>query len=771
MIRRSLLASLLLLAPVPRLEAAAPPREVPETRLAVPGLARAVEVRLDRWGVPHIYAQSQDDLFFAQGFVAARDRLFQMEMWRRLGEGRLAEVLGSEAVERDRLSRLFRYRGDLRREWAAYGKDTREIATAFVAGVNAWIARTGDDLPPEFGLLGFRPEPWAPEVVLSRTTTLSGVSNGSLEVVRALLVQNLGAERVERLLPSDPPRPLDPAPGLDLEGIDFSSLGGAAGAFADLAFPGLEGSNNWVVDGRKSATGKPILANDPHRALTHPAVRYLTHLVAPGWNVIGAGEPASPGVSIGHNDRIAFGLTVVGMDQQDVYVEELGPCGPTPAEPLGCYRYERRWRPLETVVETIRVKGEAPREVRLQFTVHGPVVSIDAARKRAFVLKSIHQEPGTAPYLASLALGRARTWRQFEAAMARWLHPTENMLYADVDGNIGWIAAGLMPRRSWSGRLPVPGDGSHEWRGFVPARKLPRAKNPRTGFLATANHNILPPGYPIPLSFEWAPRYRVDRIEEILRQERRFGVEDFAELQRDVFSKAAAGLVPRLLAAARRTGHAVEGDLATLVAWDFRMTRDQVAPTLFAAWAPAAYRQALRRELADQPDTAALFGYPDLEWLESHLTGLERQGAEAAGDTLVLEALAEAVAQLETRFGTDRTRWLWGEIHTATFRHPFAPRYDLPPVARGGDANTLNATGGRDFRQTTGASFRLIVDLADFDRSLAINVPGQSGDPRSPHYANLLPLWAEDGYFPLVYSRKRVEEETAGVLWLEPARK
>jgi penicillin G amidase len=735
--------------------------------LSIPGLRAKVEVRRDRWGVPHIYAGNQHDLFFAQGFVVAQDRLFQMEMWRRAGEGRLSEVLGPGAVQRDRFARLFTYRGDMRKEWAAYGPDTKAIVTAFVEGVNAWIARAGSALPPEFAMLGFKPEPWSITVPLSRATGLSGVSNGSSEVVRAQLVAALGAKRVDALMPADPVRATDPAPGLDLTGISRESLGGFATAFADVAYNRIEGSNNWVVNGTKSATGRPILANDPHRIITNPAVRYLTHLVAPGWNVIGAGEPASPGVAIGHNDRIAFGLTVVGMDQQDIYVETLGPCAGEPATSLGCVQTPRGFTRLTTRVDTIRVKGEAPRAVMLQFTSHGPIVSVDSSRKRAFAVRSVHSEPGTASYLGSLALDRATNWAQFETAMTRWLMPSENMIYADVTGNIGWIAAGLMPKRAWSGLLPVPGTGSHEWSGFVPGRQLPRAFNPASGFINTSNNNILPDGYTTPISYEWASRYRADRVRQVLLEPRTFSVADFGRLQHDDQSLLAAALIPALRSALERRGSAGSGDAAVLATWDQRMSREQMAPTVFAAWAPALYRHAIGREVADAPQVAAqLMAVTDYDWLELFVA---RQKGTALLDSMVFAALDDATADLTKRFGGDRDRWRYGAVHVAAFRHPLSSRYDLPPASRSGDGNTVNATGGANFRQTAGASFREVIDLSDFDNSIVTNVPGQSADPRSPHYADLLPLWASDQYFPLVYSRRRVEQETERITWMTPA--
>ena len=774
--------------------------QIVEQTIRLRGLIAPVEVRRDRWGVPHIYAGNQRDLFFAQGFVAAQDRLFQMEMWRRQGEGRLAEVLGPAAVERDRFARTFKYRGDMAREWAAYGPDTKEIVTAFVRGVNAYIAQAGDSLPPEFGLLGFRPEPWTVEVPLARATGLSAVSNGSSEVLRAQLVAKLGKKRVEEILPVDPVRALDPAPGLDLTGIGSESLGGFGSAFADVAYNRIEGSNNWVVSGSKTASGKPILANDPHRAITNPAVRYLTHLVAPGWNVIGAGEPASPGVAIGHNDRIAFGLTVVGMDQQDVYVEALGACPAGPGREAGgsphsngaetsttapnqstatrtisaldCYRHKGAWRRIRTIIDTIRVKGEAPRATSLRYTVHGPLVSIDTARKRGFAVRSIHSEPGTAAYLASLALDRAHDWPTFQRAMTRWLMPSENMIYGDVDGNIGWVAAGLMPKRSWSGLLPVPGDGTHEWSGFVPGMQLPRSYNPADGFIATSNNNILPKGYDIPISYEWASRYRADRVAEVLREPRRFTIDDFQKLQHDDKSKLAEAIVPRLVAAANRLGYGSRDDVRLLAAWDFRMSRDQIAPTIFSAWAPAAYRRAIGLALAGHRDVTALLAQrPEYEWFEEYLEAPNAASGAGADnpDSILVAALDDALSDLTRRYGADRGKWRYGDLHQAIFRHQLSSKYDLPPASRGGDANTVYATGGRDFRQTSGASFREIIDLGDFDQSVVTNVPGQSGDPRSPHYGDLLPLWAKDQYFPLVYSRARVEAETESVLWLRPA--
>jgi penicillin amidase len=440
---------------------------------------------------------------------------------------------------------------------------------------------------------------------------------------------------------------------------------------------------------------------------------------------------------------------------------------------FACYWHDGQWRRVNTVIDTIRVKGDAPWVVRLNFTLHGAVITADTALGRAYVMRGVYREPGTASYLASLSLNRARNWREFEAAMARWHMPSENMVYADVDGNIGWIAAGLMPKRTWSGLLPVPGDGRYEWSGYVYGPDLPRAYNPPEGFIATANHNILPPGYTTPIAYEWTPRYRIDRVREVLSQPRKFNVDDFKRLQHDDHSKLAEALVPRMAVAAQRAGIASRADVALLSSWNLRMARDQSAPTLFAAWAPRAYREAVQAVFAGDSAAAALAaGRTRYDWLELVLARMDREsfaGGRSAADALLLESLAAAFTEVRAQRGNDTSRWRWGDIHVARLRHPISPRYDLAPVSRGGDANTVYATGGGNYLQTSGASFREIIDFADFDNSWATNVPGQSADPRSPHYADLLPLWGRDEYFPLVYSRKRVEQETEHVTWLRPA--
>lgn len=722
----------------------------------IPGLEQPVEVLRDRWGIPHIYAKTQRDLFFAQGYMAATDRLWQMEMWRRQGEGELAEILGPSALPRDRFARLMKYRGDMEVEWASYAPDAQEIITAFVAGVNA---RIGEGKPgAEFDIMGFKPKPWKPEACLARMAGFIMTRNAATEVARAQLVREIGAKAAGEAWPPDPPVTIEVPKGLDLEGIDDRILADARAAGAGIDLRKDEGSNNWTVSGALTRTGKPILANDPHRTIAIPSLRWMCHLVGPGWNVIGAGEPALPGVAAGHNDRVAFGFTIVGIDQQDLYVEELNPANPLE------YRHGGAWKTMTVVREELRVKGRAPEPLELRFTVHGPVIHEDRPRSRAYALRWVGTEPGTAGYLACLTLNRARDWTAFTKALDRWKVPSENLVYADVDGNIGWQAAGLAPiRKGWSGLLPVPGNGDYEWQGFLPMSELPRLYNPAAGYVATANHNILPPGYPHALGHEWATDWRFRRIDEVLRSRKGFTVEDFQALQHDEVSLPARRLVA-LLRDAKPKGAEVE----RLLAWDHVLGRDSAEAAIFEVWVRKLVPKVWAKKLSPQ----ALKAIGTRTSLEKAIRWLE----ESPGDPVLLEVLAEALADLRQRLGSDPSKWSWGALHTTSFLHPLGKndelrrRLDRGPVPRGGDGNTVNNTSpGPDFRQVSGASFREILDLSDWDRSVATSVPGQSGDPASPHYDDLLPLWAEGRYFPLLYSRAAVERETRERLLLKPA--
>jgi penicillin amidase len=745
----------------------------------VPGLHHGVRVQRDRWGVAHIYARDQHDLFFAQGFVAAQDRLFQMELWKRAGQGRLAEIIGPAAIQRDINARRLRYHGDMTQEYRSYAPDAEEILRAFTTGINAYIAAVRQPgqpgLPIEFRLAGFEPEPWKPEDCLNRLAAYGMMANASSELLHAQLVALLGSQRASELFHFDPDARLDPAPGIDFSGLTPALLENIVSSDKRIPFPStsLQESNNWTVSGTLTASGKPLLANDPHRVIAQPSLRYIVHLIAPGWNVIGAVEPALPGVAAGHNEHIAWGFTIFGLDQQDLYIETLDPRNPT------LYRTEHGWSPLLAERETIHVRGAPDVEAVLHFTRHGPVVWEDG--KRALALRWAGSEPGTAGYLGSLSLDRAGNWQEFEQAMPRWKVPPENIVFADRAGNIGEHSTGLAPlRRNFNGLLPVPANGQYEWSGFVPNAQLPHSYNPAAGFIATANQKTIPDAYPYAVGFEWAPPTRFDRIHEVLGEAKRTGhklrVADMEDLQLDVVSLLARQLQALLRQAVAPASGPANKAAGLLLDWDCALRADSASAALYELWTLQLRKAVTRRALPESAQEAMPTWSLYQVVLELSVPRATLFGSTTARDALLRDTLQSAYDELIAKQGPDTQRWSWGALHKAYFRHALdgvpgaATPLDRGPVERPGDGDVVQATEYDDgsLDQTSGASYREIFDLADWDNSVAINVPGQSGQAGSAHYDDLLPLWSSGQYFPLRYSRAAVDAVTSDVLMLQP---
>ena len=755
-----------------------------EGSIRVPGLKQEVRVLRDHNGIPHIYANNVDDLFLAQGFVQAQDRLFQIDLWRRSVQGRLAEILGPDFVERDRLARLMHYRGDVQAEWTSYAPDAKPIVDQFVKGINAWVSIARKNSPIEFAYAGYEPEFWKPEDILSRAEGFTMGGNALGEVFRARLTALVGPQRATQLLPPEPAIPVKVPPGIDLGIIDdhlqsqlltigagarFSNLEQAA--LIDAQVSRLEGSNNWVVSGKKSETGKPLLANDPHRNLDHPSLRYLVHLNAPGWNVIGAVQPYLPGVSVGHNERIAWGLTVFLTDAQDLYIEKLNPDNPHQ------YQFQGKWVDVEMQKDRIGAKGHEPVDVEYQYTVHGPIITTDASRHEAVVLRWTGAEPGTVGYLADLSIDRAHNWGEFRQALARHKMPAENFVYADVDGNIGYQAAGLSPiRPNWPGLLPVPGwTGEYEWKGWFSLDDLPHAFNPATGFLATANNDVLPPGEKRPIGYEWLNPARINRIREVLTSREKFGITDFEKLQHDAVAWNAEQLVP-LLARVKSGDPQVESARTQLVNWDKDMLRSSTAATIYFVWEQKAV-QLLVGDKVTGP-LAAEYAAREGDVLVPALT---HPGAPWFGpnsvkerDSLLIAALTAAVKELKEKCGSDMSRWTWGSVHSATFHHPLAvdgymaATLNVGPIPRDGYGLTPLSTGGKGFSQTVGATFREIMDVSDWDKSEATSAPGQSGQPGSRHFSDLAKLWGDQRYFSLPFTPPAVNANAEATLILVP---
>lgn len=754
--------------------------------LSVSGLKDEVTVVRDKWGVPHIYAKNVDDLFFAQGYVQAQDRLFQMDLWRRGTQGHLAEILGADYVERDRLSRLLQYRGEMKVEWASYGPGAKQIIAQFVKGINAWVDHVGDHPPIEFSIAGYAPGRWQPEDILSRAEGFLMSGNATAEVWRSRLVLAVGSQRAAKLLPPDPLVSVPTPNGIDLQVIDrrvseaLANIGAGASGFgqnlqlrARAAGPSEEvdgGSNNWVVSGAKSVTGHPLLANDPHRALDHPSLRYLVHLNAPGWNVIGAGQPWLPGVSFGHNDRVAWGATLFRADVQDLYVEKINPQNPRQ------YEYQGKWVDFETRTDQILVKGRsAPERVELQYTRHGPVILVEPDKHLAFALRWTGAEPGTAAYLGSLGIDQVKNCVEFRSSLKSWKVPGENLICADVDGNIAYQAAALTPvRKNWPGVLPVPGwTGEYEWTGWYDLDDLPHEVNPKSGFVATANHNTLPAGEKRIINYEWSDPARINRIREVLMSKQKFDIEDFERLQHDATAWNAEQLVP-LFAKMRATDPEGEAARTKLVAWDRNVSKDSGTAALYVV-----LEQRLRDRVfadkvpaplgAEYPSRAGqllvpLLTAPTAEWFGAIPT--------AARDKILVDALAAAIKELKEKLGNDMASWKWGSLHSATFRHTLGGDRDtqkllnVGPIPRSGYGLTPFATGGRGFEQNSGSSFREVLDPSNWDRSVVTSAPGQSGQPLSPHFDDLAKLWGNEQYFPLSFTRSAVSRNAEATLRL-----
>ena len=782
--------------------------------LAALGLAAPVDVLIDAHGVPHIRAASEADLWFAQGYVAARDRLWRMDMWRKRGLGLLAGELGPGFLAQDYANRLFLYRGDMAAEWAAYAPDAQAICARFVEGINAYVAlceAEPERLAPEFGLLGMAPARWAAEDVV-RIRTHGITRNAASEIYRAAVLARADAatDLLRRdLEPMTTPRI---AEGIDLAAIplaaaDLIRLASAEATItperlaageaeiwdwvgvddlgavnrrparpAPLAFD-QEGSNNWAISGARTPGGAPTMGSDPHRAHSIPPLRYVTHLTAPGIDLIGAGEPTLPGVVFGHNGRVAFSMTIFYPDQEDVYVSDVAPGD------FSRVRYGDGEAPVRSIRESFAVKGCTPRRLELRFTPQGPVVHEDRARGKLYSVRSIWAEAGACPYARSLSTMRATSVADYERRLVGWAAPSGNHVCADVEGHIGWIAAGLAPRRTThDGLTPVPGDGRFEWAGFYDPRELPRLFDPAEGYVATANEMNLPEAFLArgePFGFEWPDRSRITRIREVLGAGGVAGVAETLALQTDPTSQHARRLAA--LALALPQDAAPDGARALLAGFEGRLDAGSAAAALVEVWAARRLKPAVLAALVPDAETRALLGPGDAEAIVRALENPDaRFGADpvAGRDALLARTLALAWADCAALMGPDPAQWAWGRLHHGYLAHPLAglpevgARFDAGPWPLGGSGASPMHTGYRpsDFRAVAGASFRLAVDLGDVDRSRFVNGTGQSGDPRSPHYADHGAVWAAGGYFPLPFTAQAVEKAAELRLRLEPKR-
>ena len=773
--------------------------------LKLAGLHGAVDIVRDRDGVPHIYAKDSDDAFYALGFVHAQDRLWQMEMNRRIAAGRLSEVLGAGALDTDRFLRTLGVAHNAQGIWNHLAPDAREALEAYSRGVNAFLDSHAQALPPEFTITGApAPEHWKPTDSIGWQTMMAWDlgANWTQELLRMRLSQRLSLEEINQFLA--------PYPGeKPLQTSDYTALyRGLAGttqqmaAVEKIAPPSLVegmGSNNWVVSGALSDSGKPLLANDPHLGLAAPALWYFAHLSAPGLNVIGATLPGIPGVVLGHNDRIAWGFTNTAPDVQDLYIERINPDNPKQ------YQTPGGWRDFEVRSETIKVKGKPDVVLEVRSTRHGPVLTgtlpliakapVDA-KKYAIAFQWTALRDDDLTMQAGLHIDRASNWQEFRDAVKDFASPQQNMVYADVDGNIGFIAPGRVPIRKpdndLKGLAPAPGwDARYDWDGFIPFDALPQQYNPAGQKVVTANQKIVPDDYPYFITSEWTLPYRANRITSLIEARPKHNLDSFAAIQKDVTSLAAQDLLPLMRQAAPKTDDGKQA-LAMLANWNGEMLADRPEPLIFNAWAKELSHEIFAPKLGEE-----LMGdYWELRNVQAGMVNVLKNvdGAAAwcnksdkgtapdpqACAGLLSTSLDTAMVDLKKCFGSDPKAWRWGAAHQARSEHqPFAkvellaPIFDIS-IDSPGDTYTVDVGryNLRDkdklFTNHHAPSMRALYDLSNLENSRYMHSTGQSGNVLSSHYADFSKRWAAVDYLPMAMRRDAVEKGKMGTLTLAP---
>jgi penicillin amidase len=767
--------------------------------LTLPGLLAPVEVIRDRWGVPHIYAQNDHDLFFAQGYVHAQDRLWQMEFNRRVANGTLSAALGEATLETDRFLRTLGLRRAAEKDLVLLDDEIGAILQAYADGVNTYVESHRDRLPLEFTILGVDPAPWAPVDTLAWGKVMSYFLSGNYEyeLLRARLIAELGAERTQQLLspyPQDGPFVIPPEArsyawlrGTGLAKAD-SGAAGTPGVLAWLGGTNVDwGSNNWVVHGSRTATGLPLLADDMHLGLDMPSIWYENGLHGGQFDSVGYSFPGVPMVIVGHNQRITWGVTNLMADVQDLYIERLD----DPEQPAR-YEFEGQWHDLEIAREQIEVKGGDPVILEVLITRHGPIVNgvVDGLEDAEPLALRWTALDGSYLFRAVFGLNLAANWEDFRQALRYWDVPGQNFVYADVEGNIGYQTPGHIPLRApgHQGTVPVPGwTGEYEWLGFIPFEELPSVSNPPTGFVASANNKVVPDDYPHHLASEWAAPYRIQRITDLLTADESVTLEDVRDIHAQTYSLPAEALRPHLLAATPASDLERRA-LSIVEAWDLRNETDRTGAAIYQVWYWFLVQNTLRDELGQ--DLMDLY----LNFSNMHVPTMVELMAQAGNpwfddistpetetrDAMVSQSLSDAIAWLRQAYGDDPEKWTWGRLHTKTFVHQplgqsgiglLESLFNSPTIPARGDNFTVDAASysfNEPFAQGGGVSQRYIADLSDWDNSRSIHTTGQSGHLFHRHRQDLIPLWQNVEYHPLIFSRQAAEASAEAILTLTP---
>lgn len=731
--------------------------------VSLDGLEAEVRITRDNWGIPHIFAQSENDLFFACGFVHAQDRMWQMELSRRAGFGRLSEIFGRRTVENDKFMRNIGLKEAVQKDFEKLSPRMKELLQSYSHGVNSWINTRHFNWPPEFMLLRYRPQAWEPldSLVIKEIMALILCVDYQSEAMRGKLVKKLGPQKALQILEEG----IGQAPS-DIEGL-FLAEGLSP-------FPS-QGSNNWVLAGSRTESGKPLLANDPHLEISLPPIWYEVHLVCPGLNVIGVSIPGIPLVIIGHNESIAWGMTNSGVDVQDLYLEKINASRDS-------YLDGDEWKPLLKKEEMIKVKGQKqPERMEVSWTRRGPLVSPLIVKSHSPISLSWTIYEGGQAMEAFYLLNRAKTWQEFVEALKLFDAPSQNFVYADREGNIGYYLSGKIPLRSELAALfPFPGwkeEGA--WKGFLEEEKKPYLFNPGQGFIVTANNKIVPNDFPYYLSFDWEAPFRAERIKELLSQKEKHNVDSFKKIQNDIFSKKGELFLPYALqikAAERKAEEAIK----ILKGWDLLISSGK-EPALYEAFMRFFPEETFKDELGEdfqsfnsffrrkKAGLLRILSEQSSPWFDKKDT----QEIETR-DEIIKMSLERAYEWLEKNYGPS-DNWDWTKINSFTFRHalgvvPIFKFFNRGPYPMDGDSFTVRVSSTSQ-NGTLAASYRQIIDLADFKNSVCVLSSGQSGHFRSRFYDDQIPLWIQAEYHPMLFDSKDIEARSVGTLKLGPLSK
>lgn len=730
-------------------------------RILLDGMEEEVRIVIDKWGVPHIFAQNEKDLFFACGFMHAHERMWQMELTRRAGFGRLSEVLGEAALERDKFMRNMGLGEAALQDFEKLSPEMKELIFAYSEGVNSWMDSRRLNWPLEFLVLRYRPHPWTPldSLIVKEVMALLLCPDYRSEVVRGNLVKKLGAEKAFQILEEGIPFP---PPETERTMISHK-----------LPAVPFQGSNSWVLSGSRTESGKPLLANDPHLEISLPPIWYEIHLNCPDVNSIGVSLPGVPFVIIGHNESIAWGVTNSAVDVQDLYIEELNGTG-------DMYLDNGEWKPLFTKKEEIKIKGrKRAEEIEVRWTERGPVVTPVVIESQQPLSLSWTIYEGGRTMEAFYLLNRAQNWQEFSDALALFDVPSQNFIYADKEGDIGYYLSGNIPLRSAAAALyPFPGwEEEGQWKGFLDEDKKPNLLNPKEGFIVTANNKMISDDFPHYVSFDWDVPFRAERIMELLLQKEKHDIESFKIIQNDVYTKKGELILPVLREIEGVNGN-LEEVLSGIKGWDLMMSSG-MEPAMFEVFMEFFHEEVFRDELGE-----------DFEDFDSSFRRKKAGLLRILGDSLsswfdrtdthpvetrkeiVKASFEKAYEWLEENYGPSKS-WDWMDLHSIRFQHvlgevPLFKFFNRGPYPVDGNAFSVRASFGQEYRTTSGASYRQIIDLSNLDNSVCVITSGQSGCFLSRFYDNQIPLWLEGSYHPMLFDPESIEKNSVGTLKLKP---